>query len=585
MAAAKTVTGKGRIVQIMGPVVDVSFAGGRLPHTYDALEIAREGGRLVLEVEQDLGNGVVRTIAMDSTDGLRRGDEVVSTGQPITVPVGELTLGRMFNVIGDPIDAMPAPDAERHPIHRKPPPVSEQDVSQQILETGIKVIDLICPFSKGSKIGLFGGAGVGKTVVVNEMIRNIAEEHSGYSVFAGVGERTREGRDLYGDMKESGVLDRTALVFGQMNEPPGARARVALTGLTMAEYFRDEKSADVLFFIDNIFRYVLAGAEVSALLGRMPSAVGYQPTLASEMGDLEERITSTRKGSITSVQAVYVPADDFTDPAVATTFAHLGATVSLSRALTEIGIYPAVDPLDSTSRALDPRIVGEEHYRVATGVKRILQEYKDLQDIIAILGQEELTDDQKLTVQRARRVQRFLSQPFKVAEVFTGRPGIYVKLEETIRGFAEILDGKHDDLPEDAFYMVGTIDQAFAKGQELEGTGADGGAAAGADGKAAAVAKSASGDEEPPEETAKSSEEKPATEKTAKAAAEKAEAPATEKSAKPAAAKTEAPAAEKTAKPASKPAAEPPPAKAAATAKKAAPASRRAKRAKPDKGS
>jgi F-type H+-transporting ATPase subunit beta len=580
MAAAKTVTGKGRIVQIMGPVVDVSFAGGRLPHTYDALEIAREGGRLVLEVEQDLGNGVVRTIAMDSTDGLRRGDEVVSTGQPITVPVGEVTLGRMFNVIGDPIDAMPAPDAERHPIHRKPPPVSEQDVSQQILETGIKVIDLICPFSKGSKIGLFGGAGVGKTVVVNEMIRNIAEEHSGYSVFAGVGERTREGRDLYGDMKESGVLDRTALVFGQMNEPPGARARVALTGLTMAEYFRDEKSADVLFFIDNIFRYVLAGAEVSALLGRMPSAVGYQPTLASEMGDLEERITSTRKGSITSVQAVYVPADDFTDPAVATTFAHLGATVSLSRALTEIGIYPAVDPLDSTSRALDPRIVGEEHYRVATGVKRILQEYKDLQDIIAILGQEELTDDQKLTVQRARRVQRFLSQPFKVAEVFTGRPGIYVKLEETIRGFAEILDGKHDDLPEDSFYMVGTIDQAVAKGQELEGTGADGGAAAGADGKAAAVAKPASGDEEPPEETAKSSEEKPATEKTAKA-----EAPATEKSAKPVAAKTEAPAAEKTAKPASKPAAEPPPAKAAATAKKAAPASRRAKRAKPDKGS
>jgi F-type H+-transporting ATPase subunit beta len=580
MAAAKTVTGKGRIVQIMGPVVDVSFAGGRLPHTYDALEIAREGGRLVLEVEQDLGNGVVRTIAMDSTDGLRRGDEVVSTGQPITVPVGEVTLGRMFNVIGDPIDAMPAPDAERHPIHRKPPPVSEQDVSQQILETGIKVIDLICPFSKGSKIGLFGGAGVGKTVVVNEMIRNIAEEHSGYSVFAGVGERTREGRDLYGDMKESGVLDRTALVFGQMNEPPGARARVALTGLTMAEYFRDEKSADVLFFIDNIFRYVLAGAEVSALLGRMPSAVGYQPTLASEMGDLEERITSTRKGSITSVQAVYVPADDFTDPAVATTFAHLGATVSLSRALTEIGIYPAVDPLDSTSRALDPRIVGEEHYRVATGVKRILQEYKDLQDIIAILGQEELTDDQKLTVQRARRVQRFLSQPFKVAEVFTGRPGIYVKLEETIRGFAEILDGKHDDLPEDAFYMVGTIDQAVAKGQELEGTGADGGAAAGANGKAAAVAKPASGDEEPPEETAKSSEEKPATEKTAKA-----EAPATEKSEKPVAAKTEAPAAEKTAKPASKPAAEPPPAKAAATAKKAAPASRRAKRAKPDKGS
>ena len=602
MAAPKTVTGKGRIVQIMGPVVDVSFAGGRLPHTYDALEIAREGGRLVLEVEQDLGNGVVRTIAMDSTDGLRRGDEVVNTGSPITVPVGEVTLGRMFNVIGDPIDAMPAPDAERHPIHRKPPPVSEQDVSQQILETGLKVIDLICPFSKGSKIGLFGGAGVGKTVIVNEMIRNIAEEHSGYSVFAGVGERTREGRDLYGDMKESGVLDRTALVFGQMNEPPGARARVALTGLTMAEYFRDEKSADVLLFIDNIFRYVLAGAEVSALLGRMPSAVGYQPTLATEMGDLEERITSTRKGSITSVQAGYVPADDFTDPAVATTFAHLGATVSLSRALTEIGIYPAVDPLDSTSRALDPRIVGEEHYRVATGVKRILQEYKDLQDIIAILGQEELTDDQKLTVQRARRVQRFLSQPFKVAEVFTGRPGIYVKLEETIRGFAEILDGKHDDLPEDAFYMVGTIDQAVAKGQEMEGTGAEGGAAA--------AAAPATEDEEPAEETAKSSEQKPVTEKTDQPAAEKSAKPAAEKSEEPAAGKTEAPAAEKSAKPAAekrekaaaekteKPAAEEPaelpvhkivakpaPKKAAAPAKKAAPASGRAKKAKPDKGS
>jgi F-type H+-transporting ATPase subunit beta len=614
MAAPKTVTGKGRIVQIMGPVVDVSFAGGRLPRTYDALQIARKGGRLVLEVEQDLGNGVVRTIAMDTTDGLRRGDEVVSTGQPITVPVGEVTLGRMFNVIGDPIDAMPAPDAERHPIHRKPPPVSEQDVSQQILETGIKVIDLICPFSKGSKIGLFGGAGVGKTVVVNEMIRNIAEEHSGYSVFAGVGERTREGRDLYGDMKESGVLDRTALVFGQMNEPPGARARVALTGLTMAEYFRDEKSADVLFFIDNIFRYVLAGAEVSALLGRMPSAVGYQPTLATEMGDLEERITSTRKGSITSVQAVYVPADDFTDPAVATTFAHLGATVSLSRALTEIGIYPAVDPLESTSRALDPRLVGEEHYRVATGVKRILQEYKDLQDIIAILGQEELTDDQKLTVARARRVQRFLSQPFKVAEVFTGRPGIYVKLEETIRGFGEILDGKHDDLPEDAFYMVGTIDQAVAKGRELEGTEPEGGVA-GADGKPAAPA---TGDAEPPEETAKSPDEKRAAEKSDKPAADKTETPAAEKSDKPAADKTETPAAEKSEKPAAdkteKPAAEktetpatektevpaversaelpvhkiaakPGSKKAAAPAKKAPAPSARAKKAKPDKGS
>jgi len=593
MAAPKSGTSKGRVVQIMGPVVDVSFAGGRLPRTYDALEIARDGGRrLVLEVEQDLGNGVVRTIAMGSTDGLRRGDEVVSTGAPITVPVGEVTLGRMFDVIGDPIDGMPAPKAERHPIHRKPPPVSEQDVSQQILETGLKVIDLICPFSKGSKIGLFGGAGVGKTVIVNEMIRNIAEEHSGYSVFAGVGERTREGRDLYGDMKESGVLDRTALVFGQMNEPPGARARVALTGLTMAEYFRDEKSADVLLFIDNIFRYVLAGAEVSALLGRMPSAVGYQPTLATEMGDLEERITSTRKGSITSVQAVYVPADDFTDPAVATTFAHLGATVSLSRALTEIGIYPAVDPLDSTSRALDPRIVGEEHYRVATGVKRILQEYKDLQDIIAILGQEELTDDQKLTVARARRVQRFLSQPFKVAEVFTGRPGIYVKLEETIRGFGEILDGQHDDLPEDAFYMVGTIDQAVAKGRELGGAAAEG-RGAGADGKADAPAEPATGEKEPTEETVESSEEKPAIEKT-ETAAEKIEEPAPEKIEEPAPEKIEKPATEKIEKPVAGKAAESPvhrvvdkpsPKKAAVPAKKAVAPSGRARKAKPDQDS
>jgi F-type H+/Na+-transporting ATPase subunit beta len=479
MAVADRATGKGRVVQVMGPVVDVAFEGERLPDINDALEISRgKDRRLVLEVQQNLGNGTVRTIAMDSTDGLRRGDEAVSTGGPISVPVGEATLGRMFNVIGDPIDDMPAPKTERHPIHRRPPSFSEQDVSQQILETGIKVIDLICPFSKGSKIGLFGGAGVGKTVIVTEMIRNIAEEHSGYSVFAGVGERTREGRDLYGEMKESGVLERTALVFGQMNEPPGARARVALTGLTLAEYFRDEKHADVLLFIDNIFRYTLAGAEVSALLGRMPSAVGYQPTLATEMGDLQERITSTRDGSITSVQAVYVPADDFTDPAVATTFAHLGATVSLSRGLTEIGIYPAVDPLDSTSRALDPRIVGEDHYQAATGVKRLLQEYKDLQDIIAILGQEELTDDQKLTVQRARRVQRFLSQPFKVAEVFTGRPGAYVKREDTVRGFAEILEGKHDDLPEDAFYMVGTIEEAVEKARKLAAEG-DGKPAAG----------------------------------------------------------------------------------------------------------
>ena len=472
MPVADRAGSRGRITQVMGAVVDVSFEGGRLPEIYHALELRRDDGtRLILEVQQDIGDGAVRTIAMDSTDGLRRGDEVIDTAAPISVPVGEATLGRMFNVIGDPIDGMPVPEGPRHPIHRAAPGVSEQSVSREILETGIKVIDLICPFAKGSKIGLFGGAGVGKTVIVTEMIRNIAEEHSGYSVFAGVGERTREGRDLYGEMKESGVLERTALVFGQMNEPPGARARVALTGLTLAEYFRDDKGADVLLFIDNIFRYVLAGAEVSALLGRMPSAVGYQPTLATEMGDLQERITSTRTGSITSVQAVYVPADDFTDPAVSTTFAHLGATVALSRALTEIGIYPAVDPLESTSRALDPRVVGDEHYRVATGVKRVLQEYKDLQDIIAILGQEELTDDQKLTVQRARRLQRFLSQPFKVAEIFTGRPGAYVKLDDTIRGFAEILDGQHDDLPEEAFYMVGTIEEAVGKGRSLSGGG------------------------------------------------------------------------------------------------------------------
>jgi F-type H+-transporting ATPase subunit beta len=458
----------GKVVQIIGPVVDVEFTGDRLPEILHALEVTNEaGGRVVLEVQQNLGNGTVRTIAMQSTDGMRRGDAVKATGSPITVPVGKETLGRMFNVVGDPIDNKPALTGKRASIHRKAPGIDEQDTSQQILETGIKVIDLICTFSKGSKIGLFGGAGVGKTVIVTEMINNIAKEHGGYSVFAGVGERTREGRDLYGEMEESKVLDKTALVFGQMNEPPGARARVALTGLTLAEYFRDEEGSDVLLFVDNIFRYTLAGAEVSALLGRMPSAVGYQPTLATEMGDLQERITSTKKGSITSVQAVYVPADDFTDPAVATTFAHLGATVSLSRALTEIGIYPAVDPLDSTSRALDPLVVGEEHYRVAQELKRVLQEYKELQDIIAILGQEELSDDQKQTVARARRIQKFLSQPFHVAEVFTGRPGKYVPLAETIRGFAEILDGKHDDLPEDAFYMVGTIDEAVEKAKEL----------------------------------------------------------------------------------------------------------------------
>jgi len=463
--------GTGTVVQVIGPVVDIEFDTDRLPDMYHALERVRENGsRLVLEVQQNLGNGTVRTIAMDTTEGLRRGDTFEDTGGPIMVSVGEQTLGRMFNVIGDPIDGKPALEgAPQSPIHRLAPPIDEQSTEQEILETGIKVIDLICTFSKGSKIGLFGGAGVGKTVIVQEMINNIAKEHGGFSVFAGVGERTREGRDLYGEMEESGVLDKTALVFGQMNEPPGARARVALTGLTIAEHFRDEENADVLLFIDNIFRYTLAGAEVSALLGRMPSAVGYQPTLGTEMGDLQERITSTKTGSITSVQAVYVPADDFTDPAVATTFAHLGSTVSLSRALTEIGIYPAVDPLESFSRALDPVVVGDEHYRVAQGVKRVLQEYKELQDIIAILGQEELSEDQKLTVQRARRVQRFLSQPFFVAEQFTGRPGKYVPLAETIRGFAEIIDGAHDDLPEDAFYMVGDIDEALEKGRELGG--------------------------------------------------------------------------------------------------------------------
>ncbi|MEA2671793.1 MAG: F-type H+/Na+-transporting ATPase subunit beta [Chloroflexota bacterium] len=460
----------GRVAQVIGPVVDVEFKGERVPDILTALEVVREGSRLVLEVQQNLGNGMLRTIAMDSTEGLQRGVQVRDTGSPIRVPVGKETLGRMFNVIGEPIDGKEQVEPTAWwPIHRRPPSVAEQETSTQILETGIKVIDLVCTFSKGSKIGLFGGAGVGKTVIVQEMIRNIAKEHAGYSVFAGVGERTREGRDLYGEMEDSGVLAQTALVFGQMNEPPGARARVGLTGLTLAEYFRDELGADTLLFIDNIFRYTLAGAEVSALLGRMPSAVGYQPTLGTEMGDLQERITSTKKGSITSVQAVYVPADDFTDPAVATTFAHLGATVSLSRSISELGIYPAVDPLDSFSRVLEPRIVGEEHYRVAQGVKRILQQYRELQDIIAILGQEELSEDQKLTVARARRIQNFLSQPFFVAEVFTGRPGQYVKLEDTVRGFAEILDGKHDDLPEQAFYMVGSIDEAVEKARGMAG--------------------------------------------------------------------------------------------------------------------
>lgn len=450
----------GTITQIIGPVVDVRFESGTLPALYNALTIARGDTTVVLEVEQHIGLNEVRTIAMTSTDGLVRGDEVVDTGAPITVPVGPEILGRMFNVTGDLIDEKPAiAPKKRYPIHRPSPAFSEQSVQTEVLETGIKVIDLICPFLKGGKVGLFGGAGVGKTVIIQELIHNIAQEHGGYSIFAGVGERTREGNDLYEEMKASGVLDKTSLVFGQMNEPPGARARVALTALSMAEYFRDEEGKDLLLFVDNIFRFTQAGSEVSALLGRMPSAVGYQPTLATEMGNLQERITSTDKGSITSVQAVYVPADDFTDPAPATTFTHLDSTVSLNRALTEIGIYPAVDPLDSTSTILDPQILGEEHYRVARGVQTILQRYKDLQDIIAILGMDELSDDDKLAVARARKIQRFLSQPFHVAEQFTGAHGVYVPLAETIRGFKEILEGKHDDVPESAFYMKGSIEE------------------------------------------------------------------------------------------------------------------------------
>ncbi|MFA4954673.1 MAG: F0F1 ATP synthase subunit beta [Patescibacteria group bacterium] len=450
---------QGHITQVIGPVVDVAFAGDP-PDIYTALHVDNGGQKLVLEVEQHLGGGEVRTVAMSSTDGLMRGMAATDSGGPISVPVGRETLGRMFNVTGDTIDKLdPIKTKKSYPIHRKAPPFSEQSTKAEILETGIKVVDLICPFLKGGKIGLFGGAGVGKTVVITELIRNIASEHGGFSVFAGVGERSREGNDLYREMKESGVLDKTALVFGQMNEPPGARARVALTGLSLAEYFRDEESQDVLLFIDNIFRFTQAGSEVSALLGRIPSAVGYQPTLATEMGVMQERITSTKKGSITSVQAVYVPADDLTDPAPATTFSHLDSTVVLARSLSELGIYPAVDPLDSSSSMLDPNIVGERHYAVARGVQRVLQRYKDLQDIIAILGMEELSEDDKKTVSRARKIQKFLSQPFHVAEVFTGHPGKYVKLEDTIRGFEEILEGKHDDKPEQSFYMKGGIEE------------------------------------------------------------------------------------------------------------------------------
>ena len=451
---------KGTISQIIGPVVDVEFQDA-LPSIYNALEVKREDGtRVVLETQQQLGSKTIRSVAMGATDGLRRGVEVTDMGEAISVPVGEKTLGRVFNILGDPVDnAGPVETDKRLPIHRHSPSFVDQETKTELFETGIKVIDLIAPFVKGGKVGLFGGAGVGKTVVVMELIRNIAKEHGGYSVFSGVGERTREGTALYEEMTESGVIDKTALVFGQMNEPPGARQRVALSGLTMAEYFRDEENKDVLLFIDNIFRFTQAGSEVSALLGRMPSAVGYQPTLATEMGDLQERITSTKKGSITSVQAVYVPADDLTDPAPATTFAHLDSTVVLSRNLTELGIYPAVDPLDSNSTVLDPNIVGKEHYDVAREVQRVLQRYKDLQDIIAILGMEELSEEDKRTVNRARRVQKFLSQPFFVAEVFTGTAGKYVPREDTVKAFKDILAGKYDDKPEQSFYMKGGIDE------------------------------------------------------------------------------------------------------------------------------
>lgn len=453
----------GKITQVIGPVVDIKFEN-EMPNLLNAIKIFHGDETLIVEVAQHIGNNIVRTIAMDSTDGLVRGMEAVDTGSPISVPVGDKTLGRLFNVLGETIDNEKKIKTDlKLPIHREPPVFEDQMPSKEIFETGIKVIDLIAPYSKGGKIGLFGGAGVGKTVLIQELINNIATEHGGLSVFAGVGERTREGNDLYYEMKESGVIDKTALVFGQMNEPPGARMRVALTGLTMAEYFRDEKKQDVLLFIDNIYRFTQAGSEVSALLGRIPSAVGYQPTLATEMGALQERITSTKHGSITSVQAVYVPADDLTDPAPATTFAHLDATTVLSRSISELGIYPAVDPLDSTSRILDPNIVGKKHYEVARRVQEILQRYKELQDIIAILGMDELSDEDKVTVARARRIQRFLSQPFSVAEAFTGIEGKYVPLSETIKGFEEILDGKHDDLPESAFLFVGTIEEAVEK--------------------------------------------------------------------------------------------------------------------------
>ena len=458
----------GKVVQIVGAVVDIRFEKDSLPDLLNAIEIDNKGEKLVVEVAQHIGDDIVRCIAMGSTDGLVRGIDAVDTGKAISVPVGKETLSRMFNLLGEPVDNLPAPETkERWEIHREPPTYEEQSGPNEILETGIKVIDLIAPYLKGGKIGLFGGAGVGKTVLIQELINNVANQHGGISVFTGVGERTREGNDLYYEMKESGVIDKTVLVYGQMNEPPGARMRVALSGLTMAEYFRDVEHQDVLLFIDNIFRFTQAGSEVSALLGRMPSAVGYQPTLATEMGQLQERITSTTKGSITSVQAVYVPADDLTDPAPATTFAHLDATTVLSRSISSLGIYPAVDPLESNSRILSPEIVGNEHYQVARQVQSILQRYVELQDIIAIMGMDELSDEDKLTVSRARKIQRFLSQPFSVAEQFTGMKGKYVPIKETIRGFKEIIEGKHDDLPESAFLFVGTIDEAVEKGRQI----------------------------------------------------------------------------------------------------------------------
>lgn len=472
---------KGRVVQVIGPVVDVEFPIGELPAIYNALKIKTDPDdksersviNLTLEVAQHLGGNRVRCVAMSSTEGLVRGMDVEDTGGPISVPVGNETLGRMVNLLGDPIDNMgPVETNKRYPIHRPAPSLEDQETKTEVFETGIKVIDLLEPYAKGGKVGLFGGAGVGKTVIIMELIHNIATEHGGYSVFAGVGERTREGNDLWLEMKESGVINKTALVYGQMNEPPGARLRVGLSGLTIAEYFRDEGGQDVLLFIDNIFRFTQAGSEVSALLGRMPSAVGYQPTLSTEMGELQERITSTKRGSITSVQAIYVPADDLTDPAPATAFAHLDATTVLSRQLAELGIYPAVDPLDSTSRILDPKVVGAEHYRAARDVQAILQRYRDLQDIIAILGMDELSEEDKILVARARKIQRFLSQPFFVAEAFTGTPGKYVKLNDTIKGFKEIIEGKHDGLPEQAFYMVGTIDEVPEKAEKLGVKGA-----------------------------------------------------------------------------------------------------------------